>query len=60
MDAQELKSKNRIELERLLEDNEKKLEQLKFSIAFRQLKNVREVRQTKKLIARLKTVLNQL
>ncbi len=53
----ELRSKTKGELERLLMDNREKLRQLRFDLAAGKVKNVKEVHQLKKDIARILTLL---
>jgi len=59
MKTEELKQKTKKELERLLEDSREKLRNLRFDIQMKQSKNVREIRKTKKLIAKIFTFINQ-
>jgi ribosomal protein L29 len=56
MKTKELRDKNEKELKDLLVDNREKLRDLRFKIASRQLKNVKEVGKAKKLVARIMTV----
>ncbi len=58
MKAKELKQKNEKELQRLLQEDREKLRQLKFDLSAGKVKNVREIRKTKKDIARIMTILN--
>lgn len=58
MTIKELKSKTESELQDLLADNRWKLKDLRFKNANGQLKDVREMRETKQIIARILTVLN--
>jgi ribosomal protein L29 len=58
MTIKELQSKTESELQDLLADNRWKLKDLRFKNANGQLKDVREVRETKQDIARVLTVLN--
>lgn len=53
-----LKTKSKDELEKLLSDSSKKLQDLKFNLAAGKVKNVRSVRVLKKDIARILTLLN--
>lgn len=53
-----LKNKSKDELEKLLADSYKKLEELKFNLASGKVKNVKAVRDLKKDIARILTLLN--
>lgn len=57
--AQELKQKLKPELEKLLQDSREKLRQLRFDLASGKVKNVGEIRQIKKDIARILTILCQ-
>ncbi|MGB9743110.1 MAG: 50S ribosomal protein L29 [Minisyncoccales bacterium] len=56
----EWRKKSKIELERILKDNRKKLQQLRFDLAAGKVKNVKEIRWLKKEIARILTLLNEL
>lgn len=47
------------ELERILREKREKLRQLSFDLAAGKVKNVKEIRETKKDIARLSTLLKQ-
>lgn len=55
----EFKQKPKKELQRLLRNNQDKLRQLRFDLASGKVKNVREIRQIKKDIARILTTLCQ-
>lgn len=57
MDIKEMREKETKELSHLLSDLRKKLDDLNFKVAQKQLKNVREVRNIKRDIARVLTVL---
>lgn len=57
MDSQELKNKSASELQTLLSVEQEKLRDLRFKDSNKQLKNVREIRNVKKLIARVFTQL---
>lgn len=59
MEFKELKTKKENELHRLLNESREKLRDLRFKDASKQLKNVREVRVIKKLIANILTLLNK-
>ncbi|PIY78455.1 MAG: 50S ribosomal protein L29 [Parcubacteria group bacterium CG_4_10_14_0_8_um_filter_35_7] len=59
MEFKELKIKTEKELYSLLANSREKIRDLKFKIASGQLKNVREVRETKKTIAQILTLLRQ-
>ncbi len=55
----ELRKKPKSDLEKLLIENREKLRQLHFDLVFDKMKNVREIRKTKKEIARILTLLKQ-
>jgi len=57
MKIQELRQKNKVELQKILQDNREKLRQLRFDLAAGKVKNVREIRLIKKDIARILTIL---
>lgn len=59
MKISEFKQKSKKELQRLLQNNQDKLRQLRFDLASGKVKNVREIRQIKKDIARILTTLCQ-
>lgn len=52
----ELRQKSKVELQRILSDKREKLRQLCFDLAAGKVKNVREIRKTKKDIARILTL----
>lgn len=54
----ELKIKSEAELEKLLKERREALRELRFNVFQGQLKSVRQVRNIKKTIARILTVLN--
>ena len=58
MELKELKTKSESELHRLLAESRDKIRDLRFKDASKQLKNVREIRDTKKLAANILTLLN--
>jgi len=58
MDFKELKNKSEGELQRLLAELREKTRDLRFKDSNRQLKDVREIREAKKEIAQVLTVLN--
>jgi ribosomal protein L29 len=58
-EIQELKNKPIGELERLVLDGGEKLRALRFDLAAGKVKNVNEVRETRKKIARAKTFIAQ-
>jgi len=53
----ELKQKSKEELQKTLEDDREKLRQLRFDLSAGKVKNVREIRNIKKEIARILTLL---
>lgn len=57
MNFKELKIKSRAELQKLLSGYKEKLRDLRFKIASKQVKNVREMRRIKKSIAQVLTLL---
>ncbi|MBN2854253.1 50S ribosomal protein L29 [Patescibacteria group bacterium] len=59
MDFKEITTKNEEELKKLLEDSKEKERELRFKDSNRQLKNVREIRNIKKNIARILTILTK-
>lgn len=59
MKAKELRQKDKVELEKLLRESREKLRTLRFALQLKQSKNVREIRKTKKLIARILTILKE-
>lgn len=59
MKFKELKQKNEIELKKLLADSREKLRDLRFRVASRQLKDVRQIRKIKKTIAKVLTLLTK-
>jgi len=59
MDIKELKSKTKKELRQFLGESRDKLRDLRFKDANKQLKNVREIRKIKKIIARVLTLLSK-
>jgi large subunit ribosomal protein L29 len=59
MKIKELRRKTTKELEELLKENRHKLGQLKFDLAAKKLKNIREIRGLRREIAQILTVLNK-
>jgi ribosomal protein L29 len=59
MDFKELQSKTEKEWQTMLGEAREKLRALKFKDANKQLKNVREIRLERELIARLLTLINK-
>ncbi len=54
----ELKTKTTADLHKLLAQSREKLRELRFKDSNRQLKNIREIRQTRETVAQILTVLN--
>lgn len=59
MKAKELKQKTAADLKTLLQEKREKLGQLSFDLASGKVKNVREIREIKKDIARILTAINE-
>ncbi|PIV43285.1 MAG: 50S ribosomal protein L29 [Candidatus Nealsonbacteria bacterium CG_4_10_14_0_2_um_filter_40_15] len=57
MKINELKQKSKEEIQKTLEDDREKLRQLRFDLSAGKVKNVREIRNIKKEIARILTLL---
>lgn len=57
MDIKELRDKTDIELERLLAETREKVRGLRFRVAAKQLSTVREIREARKTVARILTLL---
>lgn len=60
MEFKELNEKKENDLLKLLQENREKLRELNFKDSNKQLKNVREIRNLKKEIARIQTVINKI
>jgi len=60
MKITELRQKSKSELQKLLQDSREKLRQLRFDLASGKVKNFREIRELKKDIARILTLLKTL
>ena len=58
MELKELKTKSESDLHRLLAEFRDKIRELRFKDASKQLKNVREIREAKKTVANILTLLN--
>ena len=58
MEFKELKKKETKDLHRILNESREKLRDLRFKDANKQLKNVREIRKIKNIIAQTLTLLN--
>lgn len=60
MKEDQLRQKTKEELNKLLKDKRERLRQLRFDLSARKIKNVREIQEVKKDIARILTVLKEL
>jgi len=58
MKFKELKDKTEVELKKLVAANREKLRDLRFKVANKQLKNIRDIRKLKKEVAQALTILN--
>jgi len=59
MKITELKQKSKEELLKILQDSRERLRQLKFDLSSGKVKNIREIRQIKKDVARILTLFSQ-
>ena len=57
MKTEELKKKSKIDLEKFLKEKVERLRILRFGLAGGKIKNTREIRETKKDVARILTIL---
>lgn len=57
MKISELRQKSKNELQKLLQDNQEKLRQIRFDLSSGKVKNVRVIRELKKDVARILTLL---
>ena len=60
MQIKQFKGKTKTDLEKMLVEARAKVRDLKFQLASSQLKQVHQVKQTKRLISQLKTALTQI
>lgn len=60
MKTRELRKKSESELKKLLQQKREKLQSLRFDLVSGRVKNVQQIRETKKDIARILTILNQI
>jgi ribosomal protein L29 len=58
-ELKELKLKSVNELHKMLASNREKLRDLRFKVSQNQLKNIREMREVKKRISKILTLINQ-
>jgi len=59
MKSKELASKSKDELTKIMEDKKKRIEEVRFKSVSGGIKNVKELREDKKDIARVLTILNK-
>jgi ribosomal protein L29 len=59
MNVKELKNLAEQELKKLIEDKKQRLRELRFDLSSGKVKNVREIRQAKKMIAQSLTILKE-
>ena len=59
MELKELRAKTAKDLSKLLAQSREKLRSLRFSVGSKQLKNIREFREAKKLVARVLTLIKE-
>ena len=59
MKTRELRQKSESELQKILQQKKEKLQNLRFDLTAGKLKNFQEIKQTKRDIARILTILNQ-
>lgn len=59
MKMSKIKNLSKKELEKLLEEKRNKLYQFRFDISQKKIKNVREIREIKKDIARINTLISE-
>jgi len=59
MQTKEIRQQSDKQLQNLIRENKEKLKKLRFSLSIRQLKNYSEINQTKKIVARAKTILKE-
>lgn len=59
MDLKELKTKDKTELLKILDTTREKLRDLRFKDSNKQLKNIREIRADKHLVAQILTLINK-
>jgi len=59
MKTTEIRKKSKSELDKLLRESKNKVRALRFDLASGKVKNVREIRKTKKDIARILTILKK-
>jgi len=60
MKSQEMRKKSKTQLQKLLSERREDLRSLRFALVSGKLKNVREIRETKKDIARILTIMEHI
>jgi len=59
MKLQELRKKTIVDLNKLLQENREVIRELRFKVTNKQLKNIRQIREAKKLQAKIMTILSE-
>jgi len=59
MKKEELKTRSKEELIKLLKENAEKLQKLRFDLSFNRLKDLSDIKKVKRDTARIKTLLNE-
>lgn len=59
MKSQEMRKKSKTQLQKLLSERQEDLRSLRFALVSGKLKNIKEIRETKKDIARILTILRE-
>ncbi|MFA5023616.1 MAG: 50S ribosomal protein L29 [Patescibacteria group bacterium] len=59
MDFKELKTKDAADLKKILDTTREKLRDLRFKDSNKQLKNIREIRNARQLVAQILTLINK-
>ena len=59
MKAQELRKKKKIDLQKLIGELQEQLRQLRFDLSAGKVKNVKEIRNKKKEVAKIHTILRE-
>ena len=59
MTIQELRDKTEVELQQLLREHTASVREMRFRTALRELKNVRDIRKSRKMIAQILSILTE-
>ena len=59
MEFKELQTKDKADLQKMLSANQEKLRDLRFKDSNKQLKNIREIRLVRQMVARILTILSK-